>query len=81
MRSQVLTAVIMKNALFCDVMPYNMVEIYQRFGGIYCLYLQGIRWRLQVPQNNGTFLQTNVSYRTAAFLGCLLSLDAACLIF
>jgi len=40
MRSQVLTAVIMKNALFCDVMPYNMVEIYQRFGGIYCLYLQ-----------------------------------------
>jgi hypothetical protein len=29
MRSPVLTAVIMKNALFCDLMPYNMVEIYQ----------------------------------------------------
>jgi hypothetical protein len=43
MRFQVLTAVVMKNAIFCDAMPCNMVEIYQGFGGIYCLHLQGIR--------------------------------------
>jgi hypothetical protein len=61
MRSQVLTAVIMKNAVFCDAMPYNMVEIYQRFGGIYCLHLKGIRCWLLVPPNSGKFLQTNVT--------------------
>jgi hypothetical protein len=35
----------MKNAIFWDVTFYSLVGVYQRFGGIYCLHLQGRRIR------------------------------------
>jgi predicted membrane-bound spermidine synthase len=38
---QALTAVTMKNAVFCDMEPYGFI-ISQRFGDTYHLYLQGI---------------------------------------
>jgi len=30
----------MKNTTFCDVTPCSLVEMYQRFGGTYCIHLQ-----------------------------------------
>jgi hypothetical protein len=39
----VLKAVIAKIAVFCSVKLCNSLGRYKRFGGIFCLYLQGKR--------------------------------------
>jgi hypothetical protein len=33
----------MKSIIFWDVTPLSLVEVYQRYGGTYCLHLQGRR--------------------------------------
>jgi hypothetical protein len=33
-----------KAAAFCVVAPYNMVEIYMRFGGSYCFHHEDDKW-------------------------------------
>jgi hypothetical protein len=38
MRSEVLTAVSMKMAVFWVAVPCSLVDIYQRFRGTYCLH-------------------------------------------
>jgi hypothetical protein len=37
---EVITSVIMKNMVFWDMMPHILLEVYQCFGGTYCLHLQ-----------------------------------------
>jgi hypothetical protein len=37
---EVLTAVVMSNCDFCDITPYNPLEVNQRFGGTYRNHLQ-----------------------------------------
>jgi hypothetical protein len=41
MRFQFLTAVSLKMAVFWDVAPCSLVEVYRRFRGAYCLHHQG----------------------------------------
>jgi hypothetical protein len=38
-RFEILTAVIMKNTVFWNLMPYSLVEVGRRFGRTYYLYL------------------------------------------
>jgi hypothetical protein len=40
---EVLTVVTRKSTIFWGVMPCSLVEVHQRFGEAYCLYLQGRR--------------------------------------
>jgi hypothetical protein len=40
-RSAVLMVVTMKSAVFEEVIPCSLVEVYWHFGGRYCLYHQG----------------------------------------
>jgi hypothetical protein len=40
-RFEVLTTVIMKSIIFCDVRPCSPVKVNRRFGWIYLLHLQG----------------------------------------
>jgi hypothetical protein len=40
---EVLTAVTMKNSIFWDITPHSPVKVDRRFGGTYCLRLQGRR--------------------------------------
>jgi hypothetical protein len=40
---EVLTAVSMKIAVFWDIAPCSLIEVYQRFRGPCCLYHQGER--------------------------------------
>jgi hypothetical protein len=40
---EVLTAASMKTTAFCNTAPWNLVEIYRRFRGAYCLHHQGHR--------------------------------------
>jgi hypothetical protein len=40
---EVLTAVVMKSTVFWDITPYSSLNVNQRFGGTYCLHLQGQR--------------------------------------
>jgi hypothetical protein len=44
LRSQALTAAIMKLIVFWDVAPYSLVEIVRRFRGAYCLHYQGEKY-------------------------------------
>jgi hypothetical protein len=37
---EVLTAMTIKSAVFLDVTPSDLLEVYRRFGGIYFLHLQ-----------------------------------------
>lgn len=39
---------------FWDVMPFSRVEVQRRFGGTYCLYLQGPRYENQVKSMKGS---------------------------
>jgi hypothetical protein len=43
-RCQILTAVI-TTIIMWDVKPFSLVDWYQRFGGICCLFLLGRKWR------------------------------------
>jgi hypothetical protein len=38
---EILTAVVMKSAIFWDITPYSPLSINRRFGGTYSLHLQG----------------------------------------
>jgi hypothetical protein len=40
---EILTAVVMKSAIFWDITPYNPLKVSQRLGGTYRLHLQGRR--------------------------------------
>jgi hypothetical protein len=40
---EVLTAVIMKSTIFWDITPCSLLRVNRRFGGTYCLHLQGRR--------------------------------------
>jgi hypothetical protein len=40
-RSEVLTAVTVKNIVFWDIMLCTLVEVYRRFRGMYCLQVHG----------------------------------------
>jgi hypothetical protein len=58
---EILRAVTMKSTIFCDVTPCSPVEVW-RFGGIYCLYLQGrrvaqARNQLEQTENRETRMQ------------------------
>jgi hypothetical protein len=41
LKFEILTAVTMKNTVFWDATPCNLIEVYRRFVGTYCLHLQG----------------------------------------
>jgi hypothetical protein len=43
---EVLTTVIMKSAIFWDISPCSPLSVNRRFGGTYCLYLQGRKNKL-----------------------------------
>jgi hypothetical protein len=45
-RFQVLTAASMKMAVFWDVAPCSLVEVYRRFRGACCLHHQGDEWNV-----------------------------------
>jgi hypothetical protein len=40
---EVFTAVVMKNIIFWDMMPCSPSNFNRRFGGTYCLHIQGQR--------------------------------------
>jgi hypothetical protein len=42
-RFEVFTAVVMKSIIFWDVTPRSLLSCNRRFGGTYCLHLQGRR--------------------------------------
>jgi hypothetical protein len=42
-RYDVLTAMIMKSAIFWKFTPLSLEEVYRRFGGLHYLYLHGQR--------------------------------------
>jgi hypothetical protein len=46
---QLLTALIMKSTIIWDMIPCSSLEVNRRFGGTYCLYLQG---RKIIPARN-----------------------------
>lgn len=45
MRSEISTAVTMKNTVFFDMQSCSRVEVYRRFRGVYCIRLES--WRLK----------------------------------
>jgi hypothetical protein len=55
MKFEVLTAVNIRSMVFWDGCWCGLVNWWQHFGAIWCLYLQGITWREQVPWNVGTW--------------------------
>jgi hypothetical protein len=40
MKFEVLTTMTMKSKIFWDLTPYNLVEVYRPFGGMYSFYRQ-----------------------------------------
>jgi hypothetical protein len=38
---EVFTALVMKSTIFWDITPCNPLKVNRRFGGTYCLHLQG----------------------------------------
>jgi hypothetical protein len=52
-RSEVLTAVVIKSSICRDIMPCSPLIVNQRFGGKYRLYLQGIRISWVDPEDGG----------------------------
>jgi hypothetical protein len=60
-RFQILTTMTMKNTISCNVTPCNLVEIYWRFAGTYCLRIQSRRvgWESkQQARSSVNFCQT-----------------------
>jgi hypothetical protein len=47
---QVLTAASMKMAVCWVVAPYNLVDVYRRFRGAYCLHRQGDLYKTTISQ-------------------------------
>jgi hypothetical protein len=42
-RFEVPKAMTMKSTAFCNIMPCSPLEVHRRFGGTYCLHIQGQR--------------------------------------
>jgi hypothetical protein len=47
-RFEVITTVTVKNAVFWDVTPCSLVEVYRYFGRIFCMHLYGRRISKQI---------------------------------
>jgi hypothetical protein len=64
---EVITSMTMKNTVFWDMMPHSLVEVYQCFGGAYCLHLQ-----CSGKQSKACWLLVCLPYSSA------LNMDAVC---
>jgi hypothetical protein len=51
---EVFTAVVMKSVIFWDMTPCSPLSCTRRFGGTYCLHLQGRRIVQQTSEQAGT---------------------------
>jgi hypothetical protein len=47
---EVVTVVVMKSIIFWDITPCSLLKVNRRFGGTYCLHLQG--WRISWERNH-----------------------------
>jgi hypothetical protein len=57
---EVLTAVVMKSTIFWDITPRSPLKFNRRFGGTYCLHLQGRRIsRVRYQRVNEGWLSTD----------------------
>jgi hypothetical protein len=61
---EVLTAVVMKSSIFCDITPCSPFIVNRRFGGTYRLHLQGqigcVRYSVKAGDNGGDMFLQNV---------------------
>jgi hypothetical protein len=61
LKCQVLTAANMKMTVSCDVAPWSLVEVYQRFRDACCLHHQGEDGGIKHLWNVGKFLPDNTA--------------------
>jgi hypothetical protein len=77
---EVLTAVVMKSAVFCDIVPCSPFEVNQRLGWIYCLHPQGRRITRARKQRESSCLCLPSTFRldSCSAYSSTLKMEAIC---
>jgi hypothetical protein len=65
----VLTAVLMKNTVFWDIMPCSPLKINGRFGGIYHLHLQGSNKPNKIPASKQVAIRLATCFHAGILFG------------